>query len=43
MPQVFSVWFLIAFTVIGIPVLLYWLVKDSDKGKNAYGPGPARA
>jgi uncharacterized membrane protein YhaH (DUF805 family) len=36
-------WFLIAFTVIGIPVLLYWLVKDSDKGKNAYGEGPARA
>ena len=36
-------WFLIVFTVIGIPVLLYWLVKDSDKGKNAYGEGPARA
>ena len=36
-------WFFITFTVIGIPVLLYWLVKDSDKGKNAYGPGPARA
>jgi uncharacterized membrane protein YhaH (DUF805 family) len=36
-------WFLITFTVIGIPVVLYWLVKDSDKGKNAYGEGPARA
>jgi uncharacterized membrane protein YhaH (DUF805 family) len=36
-------WVLILFTVIGIPVLLYWLVKDSDKGKNAYGEGPARA
>jgi uncharacterized membrane protein YhaH (DUF805 family) len=36
-------WFLIVFTIIGIPVVLYWLVKDSDKGKNAYGPGPARA
>lgn len=36
-------WVLIVFTIIGIPVVLYWLVKDSDKGKNAYGPGPARA
>ena len=36
-------WFLLIFTIIGIPVVLYWLVKDSDKGKNAYGPGPARA
>jgi uncharacterized membrane protein YhaH (DUF805 family) len=36
-------WFLLVFTIIGIPVLLYWLVKDSDKGKNAYGEGPARA
>ena len=35
-------WFLIAFTVIGIPVLLYWLVKDSDAGANKYGEGPAR-
>jgi uncharacterized membrane protein YhaH (DUF805 family) len=36
-------WVLILFTVIGIPVFLYWTVKDSDKGKNAYGEGPARA
>jgi uncharacterized membrane protein YhaH (DUF805 family) len=36
-------WFLIVFTFIGIPVVLYWLVKASDKGKNAYGPGSARA
>ena len=36
-------WLLIIFTVIGIPVVLYWLVKDSDAGANAYGPGPARA
>ncbi len=36
-------WFLLVFTVIGIPVVLYWLVKDSDNGKNAYGEGPARA
>ena len=36
-------WVLVLFTVIGIPVFLYWMVKDSDKGKNAYGEGPARA
>jgi uncharacterized membrane protein YhaH (DUF805 family) len=36
-------WVLILFTIIGIPVVLYWLVKDSDKGKNAYGAGPVRA
>jgi uncharacterized membrane protein YhaH (DUF805 family) len=36
-------WVLILFTVIGIPVFLYWMVKDSDNGKNAYGEGPARA
>jgi uncharacterized membrane protein YhaH (DUF805 family) len=36
-------WVLILLTVIGIPVFLYWMVKDSDKGKNAYGEGPARA
>ena len=36
-------WFLILFTVIGIPVLLYWLVRASDSGPNKYGEGPARA
>ena len=36
-------WFLIVFTIIGIPVLLYWLAKASDGPVNAYGPGPARA
>lgn len=36
-------WFLLVFTVIGIPVVLYWLVKKSDGPVNAYGPGPARA
>ena len=36
-------WFLIVFTIIGIPVLLYWLVKASDAGANKYGAGPARA
>jgi uncharacterized membrane protein YhaH (DUF805 family) len=36
-------WFLLVFTVIGIPVLLYWLVRASDAGSNSYGEGPARA
>jgi uncharacterized membrane protein YhaH (DUF805 family) len=36
-------WFLIAFTGIGLLVLLYWLVKDSDKGANSHGKAPARA
>ena len=36
-------WFLIVFTIIGIPVVFYWLVKASDAGANKYGEGPARA
>jgi uncharacterized membrane protein YhaH (DUF805 family) len=36
-------WFFIAFTIIGIPVLFYWLIKDSDASANKYGEGPARA
>ncbi|MFM8915674.1 MAG: DUF805 domain-containing protein [Candidatus Limnocylindrus sp.] len=36
-------WFLLLFTVIGIPVVFYWLVKDSDAGANKYGEGPPRA
>jgi uncharacterized membrane protein YhaH (DUF805 family) len=36
-------WFLLVFSVIGIPIVLYWLVKDSDAGANKYGEGPARA
>jgi uncharacterized membrane protein YhaH (DUF805 family) len=36
-------WFFITFTIIGIPVLLYWLVRASDAGSNSYGEGPARA
>ena len=36
-------WFLLIFTVIGIPLLIYWLVKASDAGANKYGDGPARA
>jgi uncharacterized membrane protein YhaH (DUF805 family) len=34
--------FFITFTIIGIPVLLYWLVRASDAGSNKYGEGPAR-
>ena len=36
-------WFLLILTVIGIPVVLYWLVKASNAGANKYGEGPARA
>ena len=36
-------WFLLIFTVIGILLLLYWLVKASDGSANKYGEGPARA
>ena len=36
-------WFLLVFTIIGIPVFFYWLIKDSDAGANKYGEGPARA
>jgi len=36
-------WLAIALTVIGIPVVLYWLIKDSDAGANKFGEGPARA
>jgi uncharacterized membrane protein YhaH (DUF805 family) len=36
-------WFLIGFTLIGIPVFCYWLIKEADSGANTYGEGPARA
>ena len=36
-------WILIAFTGIGVFVLLYWLIKASDAGANKFGEGPARA
>jgi uncharacterized membrane protein YhaH (DUF805 family) len=36
-------WFLLVFTVIGIPVVLYWLIKASDAGANRFGEEPARA
>jgi len=33
-------WQLIALTIIGIFVLLYWYIIEGDKGENAYGPHP---
>jgi uncharacterized membrane protein YhaH (DUF805 family) len=30
-------WSLIAFTGIGIPVLIYWLASRGDEGQNTYG------
>jgi uncharacterized membrane protein YhaH (DUF805 family) len=36
-------WFLLVFTIVGILVVFYWLIKDSDAGANKYGKGPERA
>ena len=36
-------WFLIAFTVIGIIVLIVWACQKSDAGPNAFGPEPVTA
>jgi uncharacterized membrane protein YhaH (DUF805 family) len=36
-------WFLLVFTIVGILVVFYWLIKDSDAGANKYGEGPERA
>ena len=33
-------WYLIALTGIGIFVLLYWFVQDSEAGANKWGPNP---
>lgn len=33
-------WVLIAFTVIGIFVLIYWYAKDSQPGANRFGESP---
>lgn len=33
-------WQLIAFTIIGIPVLLYWLIIEGNQGDNTYGSHP---
>lgn len=36
-------WWLIAFTIIGIVVLIVWACQKSDAGPNAYGPPPVGA
>lgn len=36
-------WILIAFTIIGILLLLYWYIQPGDRGDNKYGPDPLRA
>lgn len=33
-------WLLLWLTVIGVVVLLYWLIKNSDPGDNDYGSNP---
>lgn len=33
-------WQLIAFTIIGIFVLLYWFIIEGNKGDNDFGPHP---
>lgn len=33
-------WYLIIFTGIGIFVILYWFVQDSEAGANQWGPNP---
>jgi uncharacterized membrane protein YhaH (DUF805 family) len=33
-------WWLIAFTVVGIIVLIYWACQKGDAGPNAYGSDP---
>ena len=33
-------WQLIALTIIGVFVLLYWYIIEGDKGDNDYGPHP---
>ena len=36
-------WILIAFTIIGILLLLYWYIQPGNRGDNDYGPDPLRA
>ena len=36
-------WILIAFTIIGILLLLYWYIQPGNRGDNKYGPDPLRA
>ena len=35
-------WFLIAFTVIGIVLLIYWYIQPGTRGANNYGVDPLR-
>ncbi len=35
-------WILIAFTIIGILLLVYWAVQAGDRGDNDYGTDPLR-
>lgn len=36
-------WFLIAFTIIGIFLLLYWYIQPGTRGSNDYGPDPLQS
>ena len=36
-------WFLLAFTVIGILLLLYWYIQPGTQGMNRYGHDPLRS
>jgi len=36
-------WFLIAFTIIGIFLLIYWYIQPGNVGTNKYGRDPLRA
>lgn len=33
-------WLLLMFTIIGIPVVIYFYIQDSQPGYNEYGPNP---
>ncbi len=33
-------WYLLTFTIIGILVLLFWAIEESQKGENKYGKNP---
>lgn len=33
-------WMLLSFTIIGIPLLIYWYCKKSDAGQNRFGDNP---
>ena len=36
-------WFLIAFTVIGIVLLIYWYIQPGTRGANKYGADPLQS